>query len=200
MAFEFGAGAKLISNGWEVAHGDRRETGGGSACRVFSLLFSDRGWGVEWILTLAAAGGEDDTTVTAEPGGIAAGGDIKNNTFNQTIIRQDPAVLAATVKVLMDQNTATTEARVRVEREAAALAEKQGFTTEAVTGFLRTLGEQNVPPEKIPTKLSEIATQAVATRQRLAALEPDDPATKALVDQAKAALDKGVFRRANLTP
>ncbi|MEA2731479.1 MAG: hypothetical protein QOF70_5954, partial [Acetobacteraceae bacterium] len=37
---------------------DRRETGGGSACRVFSLLFSDRGWGVEWILRLAAAGGE----------------------------------------------------------------------------------------------------------------------------------------------
>jgi hypothetical protein len=41
-----------------VQEGDRRETGGDSACRVFSLLFSDRGWGVEWILRLAAAGGE----------------------------------------------------------------------------------------------------------------------------------------------
>src|SRR5580698_7735451 len=37
---------------------DRRETGGWSACRVFSLLFLERGWGVEWILRLAEAGGE----------------------------------------------------------------------------------------------------------------------------------------------
>jgi hypothetical protein len=34
------------------------ETGGASACRVFSLLFLERRWGVEWILKLAAAGGE----------------------------------------------------------------------------------------------------------------------------------------------
>ncbi|MEA2729916.1 MAG: hypothetical protein QOF70_4391, partial [Acetobacteraceae bacterium] len=45
-------------NEFRGSAGDRRETGGGSACRVFSLLFSDRGWGVEWILRLAAAGGE----------------------------------------------------------------------------------------------------------------------------------------------
>src|SRR5271169_5894541 len=77
----------------------------------------------------------------------------KNNTINQTIIQQDPAVLAAMVKVLTDQNAATTEARVRAEREAAALAEKLKFTTESVIGFLQTLGEQNVPPEKIPAKL-----------------------------------------------
>jgi hypothetical protein len=37
---------------------DRRATGGARAYRVFLLLFSDRGWGVEWILRLAAAGGE----------------------------------------------------------------------------------------------------------------------------------------------
>jgi tetratricopeptide (TPR) repeat protein len=132
-----------------------------------------------------------DTTVTSAPGGIAAGGDIKNNTINQTIIQQDPAALAVVVKVLTDQNAATTEARITAEREASALAEKLKLTTEAVIGFLRTLGEQNVPPEKITAKLIEIANQAVATRQRVAALEPDDPATKALVDQAKVELDKG---------
>jgi hypothetical protein len=33
------------------AHGswDWCKTGGASACRIFSLLFLDRGWGVEWI-------------------------------------------------------------------------------------------------------------------------------------------------------
>jgi len=133
----------------------------------------------------------NDTTVTAAPGGIAAGGDVKNNTINQTIIQQDPAALAAVVKVLADQNAATTEARITAEREAAALAEKLKFTTEAVIGFLRTLGEHSVPPENITAKLIEIASQAIATRQRLALLEPDDPATKALVDQAKVELDKG---------
>ena len=118
-------------------------------------------------------------------------GDIKNNTINQTIIQQDPAALAAVVKVLSDQNAATTEARITAEREASALAEKLKLRTEAMIGFLRTLGEQNVPPEKITAKLIEIANQAIATRQRLAPLEPDDPATKALVDQAKVELDKG---------
>jgi hypothetical protein len=142
-------------------------------------------------LAAGRPGAAVETTVTAEPGGIAAGGDIKNNTINQTIFRQDPAVLAATVKILTDQNAATSEARVSAEREAAALAEKLKLTTEAVTGFLQTLGEQNIPPEKIPTKLIEIATQAVATRQRLALLDLDDPVTKALVDQAKVELDKG---------
>jgi hypothetical protein len=145
---------------------------------------------------LAVAGLDDavalnDNTVTAAPGGIAAGGDVKNNTINQTIIQQDPAALAAVVKVLADQNAATTEARITAEREAAALAEKLKFTTEAVIGFLRTLGEHSVPPENITAKLIEIANQAIATRQRLALLEPDDPATKALVDQAKVELDKG---------
>ena len=31
---------------------------GASGCRIFSLPFLDRGWGVEWILRLAAAGDE----------------------------------------------------------------------------------------------------------------------------------------------
>jgi len=48
--------------------------------------------------------GFNDSTVTANPGGIAAGGDIRNNTIHQTIIQQDPAALAAMVKVLTDQN------------------------------------------------------------------------------------------------
>ena len=61
----------------------------------------------------------------------------------------------------------------------------------AVDGFFQTLGEQNVPPEQLTSKLIEIASRFEATRQRLAALDPDDPATKALVDQAQVALGKG---------
>src|SRR5580704_15697884 len=42
----------------DVFDRDHRETGGSAACGVFSLLFFDRGWGVKWILKLAAAGDE----------------------------------------------------------------------------------------------------------------------------------------------
>ena len=49
----------MFMNNWlRVSEGDWCKTGGASACRIFSLLFLDRGWGVEWILRLAAAGGE----------------------------------------------------------------------------------------------------------------------------------------------
>lgn len=41
----------------------------------------------------------NDTAVTAEPGGIAAGGDIKNNTINQTINKLDLTNLPEFVKV-----------------------------------------------------------------------------------------------------
>jgi tetratricopeptide (TPR) repeat protein len=139
----------------------------------------------------------NDPTVTAESGGIAAGGDIRNNTINQTIIQQNPAILAMMAKTFADEMAATAEARAHAEARAADLAAKLGFTTESVTGFLQTLGEQNVPLEKIPAKLNEIATQAVATRQRLALLDPDDPAIMRLVDQAKAELDKGHSNKAS---
>ena len=121
--------------------------------------------------------------------GIAIGGSVSNSTIQNTVNKQDPAALAAMVKGLTDQNAATTEARVRAEREAAALAEKLKLTTEAFTGLLQTLG--NVPSDKIPAKLIEIATQQVATSQHLALFDPGDAATKALVNQAKVALDKG---------
>lgn len=98
-------------------------------------------------------------------------------------------VLAATVKALVDQSNNSTEARVKAEREAAALAEKLKLTTESMTGLLQTLG--NVPSEEIRAKLIEIATQQVATGQHLALFDPSDPATKALVHQAKSELDKG---------
>ena len=55
---------------------DRGETGGAQAYRVFLLLFSDRGWGVEWILRLAAAGGEGPCVDIMEIGKPDGLGDI----------------------------------------------------------------------------------------------------------------------------
>jgi tetratricopeptide (TPR) repeat protein len=48
-----------------------------------------------------------------------------------------------------------------------------------------------VPEDKLKDRLVEIATHFAATRDVLAALEPDDPRTSELVRQAKEALDQG---------
>ena len=60
---------------------------------------------------LAVAGPGDamafgDITVTAEPGGIAAGGDIKNNTINQTINKLDLTNLPEFIKAFSDRENA----------------------------------------------------------------------------------------------
>jgi hypothetical protein len=54
------------------------------------------------------------------------------------------------------------------------------------------VGEQNVPEEKAPSDLIEIATHFAQTRDALAALEPDDPRAAALTQQAR-----GAFARAD---
>ena len=59
------------------------------------------------------------------------------------------------------------------------------------------LGEKNVPEEKIPIRLTEVATHFAQTRDELAALEPDDPHTAELAGAAKTALDAGRLAEAD---
>jgi len=99
-----------------------------------------------------------------------------------------------TLKLLGDTlgaKDASEEKRREAEARAAELAAKLGFTSSAVNEFFKILGEQNLPDEKVPVRLIEIATHFAATRDQLAALEPDDAHAAELAAQAKAALDKG---------
>src|SRR4029077_11778981 len=82
-------------------------------------------------------------------------------------------------------------AKAQAEARAAELATKFGFTSAAVGEFFKILGEQNVPEEKVPARLIEIATHFAQTRDELAALEPDDPHGAELGRSAKHALDSG---------
>jgi hypothetical protein len=99
----------------------------------------------------------------AAPGGVAVGGNVENSTIT-VINNQDAAVLAAITKTFTDQIAATAEAKVKAETKAAELAQKLGFTASAVAEFFKILGEQNVPEEKIPARLTEIATHFTQTR------------------------------------
>src|SRR5215472_15175596 len=119
------------------------------------------------------------------------------NNGQVTINQQDPAVLAAMAKVFADQMSATAEARAQAEARAAGLAAKLGFTTSAVTEFLRILGQQDVREDTINERLVQIAAHFAEAQNELAALDPDDPHAVELADQARQALDAGRLTEAD---
>jgi hypothetical protein len=67
----------------------------------------------------------------------------------------------------------------------------------AVVEFFTIVGQQDVPEEKVPARLIEVATHFARTRDELAALEPEDPHVAALTRSAKSALDAGRFNEAD---
>jgi tetratricopeptide (TPR) repeat protein len=150
---------------------------------VLALIFTPGPW---------SAYAQERPSVHAEQGGIAAGGSVIGNTINQ----ENPETLKLLAKSLADKDVSEEKHR-EAEVKMAELAAKLGFTSQAVTRFFEILGEQNVPEEKAPLRLIEIATRFAATRDQLAALEPDDPHAAELAKQAKDALDKGQLAEAD---
>src|SRR5215469_12098032 len=115
-------------------------------------------------VSVEAAGTSSTVTESIVIEGSVSGGSTINNTIN----KQDPAVLAAMAKTFADQIAATTEAKARADAKATELATKLGFTSAAVVEFFKILGEQDVPEEKIPARLTEVATHFAQTRDALA--------------------------------
>src|SRR6516164_199619 len=76
--------------------------------------------------TIVAAGDHPAATE-----GIAIGGSVANSTIQNTVIKQDPAVLAAMAKTFADQLDAATEAKAKAEAKAEKLAQELGFTKPA---------------------------------------------------------------------
>jgi hypothetical protein len=75
-------------------------------------------------------------------------------------------------KTFADQMAASAEARAKADARAADLAAKLGFTSSAVAEFFTILGQQNVPDEKIPARLIEIATHFAQTQKKLRRWSP----------------------------
>jgi tetratricopeptide (TPR) repeat protein len=141
---------------------------------------------------LKAAGGDSSASES-----VVIGGSVRNSTIQNTVIKQDPALLALMAKTFADQMTAATEARAKAEAKAGELSKKWGFTKAAVAEFFKILGEQNIPEEKIPARLVEIATHFTQTREELTTLEPADPRAAVLARRAKQALDAGRLTEAD---
>jgi hypothetical protein len=148
--------------------------------------------GVVLALACAGARAQEGPRVHAEQGSVAAGGSMIGN----TIYLENPDTLKLLRETIADKN-ASEEKRRQAEVKLVELAGKLGFTSTAVTEFFKILGEQSVPEEKVPVRLIEIATHFAATRDQLAALEPDDPHAAEMAGQAKDALDKGRLAEAD---
>ncbi|MGH6934727.1 MAG: hypothetical protein ACRED2_00845, partial [Methylocella sp.] len=147
-------------------------------------------------LVLLAGPGGAGQTVSA-PGGVAAGRDITGPVnISNTINQENPETLKLLTKTIAAKD-ASEEKRREAEVKVAQLAAKLGFTSAAVTEFFKILGEQSVPDEKVPVRLIDIANHFAATRDQLAALEPDDPPAAELSRQAKDALNKGQLAEAD---
>ena len=71
-----------------------------------------------------------------------------------------------------------------------AVSKQLQTTTENLRGFLTILQGNEVPIEKWPQTLSEIAERYRGMMQRLAVLAPDDPKSKSILEQAQAILSK----------
>jgi len=76
------------------------------------------------------------------------------------------------------------------------LSRQLDTTREAVRGFFNILSAREVPVEKLPQKLEEIAQRHRAMLPRLAALDPDTPETRAFIEEARAILSTAETREA----
>jgi hypothetical protein len=77
------------------------------------------------------------------------------------------------------------------------LGKTLGVTQGAAVEMLRIIGEQDVPLEKLPQKLAEVAEQYKSAMARLSALDPEDPITRDLVQRAQAAIQSGHLEEAD---
>jgi len=120
--------------------------------------------------------------------GVAAGGDIRDSTITVGIPPEQVATLI---------QASTQELQKHHAAELNALGGQLGVTQDALTRFFQILRAQNVPLEKLPDTLATIAQRFHEMQARLAALDPDDPAITALIEQARAALEAGHFDHAD---
>jgi tetratricopeptide (TPR) repeat protein len=144
------------------------------------------------VLVLAPAQLPAQTRIEA-PGGVAA----ETITNSPITFGLKPDEQLRMIEAFSQQITVSSEARAKAEARAAELGTQLGFTREAVIGFFRIVGEQDVSLEQVPTKLGEIAARHRAMLDRWSVLDAGDPATAALAAEAKAAIDVGRYDEAD---
>ena len=142
-------------------------------------------------LPTTAAHAADNASISAAPCGVAAGRDASNNT------------LTCNYGLTPEQLKQLTEAAVRgvtepLIHQIVDISKTLGVTEDAAKTLLRIVGEDpNIPEDKLAEALSNVAADYQRLKAQVAALNPDNPIAKALVEQAKPEIDAGHFQRAH---
>jgi tetratricopeptide (TPR) repeat protein len=134
--------------------------------------------------------------IEAQGCAAAVGGDVAGSTVS-VVCGMPPEQVQAMVAVFTQQLGAAGAARAEAEAQAVRLAAQLGVTREAMVSFFRILGEREVPLERMPTRLGEIAARYGELTRRLAALEPEDPSARGLVERAREAVAAGRYDEAD---
>ena len=108
---------------------------------------------------------------------------------NITIGLTPEQVREAMLAVLHEQSSA--------QAKIDELSQKLDVTGDAVVEFFRILGQKEVPLEKLLETLAQIAARHREMLDRLTALNPEDPAVKAQIEKARAAIKAGDYDRAD---
>jgi hypothetical protein len=124
----------------------------------------------------------NDTTLTAEPGGIAAGRDISVNTINFGLSPEQVRELieAAARSATGPPTTAILD-----------LSKRLGVTEDATRTLLRIVGEQDVPLERLSETLNRVANDYKRLQVQASVLNPDNPTARGLVERAQDAITAG---------
>jgi hypothetical protein len=138
-----------------------------------------------------SANAAEPQVVSASSCGIAASGDVRNNTLNcnfgltpEQLRQTTKAAVAGATEPLMD----------RIE----GISKRLGVTTEAAKSLLRIVGEQpDTPDEKLPELLAKVATDYKRLQTQVSALNPDNPTAHNLVEHARQEIAAGHFDAAH---
>ena len=123
---------------------------------------------------------------------MAAGHDANSNT------------LVCNFGLTPEQLKELTEAAVKGVTEPLSrtkswtISKTLGVTEDAAKTLLKIVGQDpNIPDDKLAEALSKVADDYQRLQAQVAALNPDNPTAKALVEQAKPEIDAGHFQRAH---
>ncbi len=132
-----------------------------------------------------------DTKVEAGSCAIAASGNASNNTVTCNF-GLTPEELKQATEAAVKGATGPLIDRI------ADISKTLGVTEEAAKTLLKIVGEDaNVPDDKLAEALTKVAGDYKRLRTQAAALNPENPTARALVEQAKPEIDAGHLERAH---
>jgi tetratricopeptide (TPR) repeat protein len=136
-------------------------------------------------------------------GGIGSGNNTANCNFGLTPEQfkqlTDTVVKGAAEAVGKGATEAAVEAAKKTQQEQInKISKTLGVTADAVKSLLKIVGEDpNVPEGKLADAVGRAADDYKRLQAQVAALNPDNPTAKALVEQAKPEIEAGHFQRAH---